>query len=179
MRLVILSDIWGHRNSAWITPYIESLKTNFDVQYYDCCELGEINPELSQIEQIHQAFLAHGIETAIGNLCMKENEEIFLLGFSIGGLIAWKAALAGLKATYICAISSTRLRYESSKPEGIIDLIFAENDPSQPSDAWFETLSLERKIFKNEGHDFYRDEEMSRKLIHHILIRTKLIESKN
>lgn len=179
MRLVILSDIWGLRDSAWIKPYIENLKGNFDIQYYDCCELGEINTELSQIAQIHQEFLAHGIETAIHNLLLKEKEELYILGFSIGGLIAWKAALVGLNAKYICAISSTRLRYESLKPEGAIDLIFADNDTSKPTDAWFESLSLDRKIYKNEGHDFYRDEEMSKKLIDHILLRTKMNDLKN
>lgn len=174
MRLVILSDIWGNRNSAWISPYIESLKTNFDLQYYDCCELGEINSESSDIDSIRQDFLEHGIETAIRNLCLKEKEEIYILGFSIGGLIAWKAALAGLKAKYICAISSTRLRYESSKPKSMIDLIFAANDPFKPSDDWFESLSLVRTIYKNESHEFYRDEEISRKLIQHMILNINM-----
>ena len=40
-RLIILSDLFGDCHSDWENFYINFLKSHYDVQYYDCCELGQ------------------------------------------------------------------------------------------------------------------------------------------
>ncbi|MCY1513938.1 hypothetical protein D9M68_484620 [compost metagenome] len=96
------------------------------------------------------------------NLLLKEKEEISIIGFSIGGLIAWKATLSGLNAKYICAISSTRLRYESQKPSAQIDLFFAENDSFIPKEKWFQSMTLNPNIIEQETHEFYKKQEFAK-----------------
>ena len=54
-----------------------------------------------------------GIEIAVQTLLNKEKGEIKILAFSVGGTIAWKAALKGLKVSDLVAVSSNRLRYEN------------------------------------------------------------------
>lgn len=168
-----MSDLWGKQNSDWVTDYIELLQNKFDVHFYDCCELGEIDTRRQTQELIHQLFLMGGIERAIKNLLEKEKEEVSVIGFSLGGLIAWKAALLGLKAKYICAVSSTRLRYETEKPQGEIELFFAENDPNKPGEDWFRLLRLEKYIIEKENHEFYKKKNRVEKICQ------KLIAGKN
>jgi hypothetical protein len=42
-RLIILSDLWGKEKSEWVKGYIEILESEFDIKFYDCCELGEVD----------------------------------------------------------------------------------------------------------------------------------------
>ena len=92
------------------------------------------------------------------------------MGFSIGGLIAWKALLAGFKAQHLTALSSTRLRYEDKRPDCIINLFYAEHDAYKPNDDWFRTFDLAINIYPEQDHEFYRAEEIA------IEICNKLVE---
>lgn len=160
-RLIILSDLWGKEKSEWVSHYEEMLKELFEIKYYDCCVLGDIDTSTFSEENIHRQFLNGGIEKSITTLLQNETEELDVLGFSIGGYIGWKAALAGLKVNSITAVSSTRIRYEQQKPKGVIELYFGEYDNFKPDNDWFERLNLERNIFRQEDHDFYRKKEIA------------------
>jgi hypothetical protein len=139
-KLIVLSDLWGSLKSDWLTHYTEILKKHFEIEYYDCRKLGEIDLRWCTEEKIHQEFMNGGVERAIKNLLKKEVNNINVLGFSIGGYIAWKSALEGLKAKDIIAI-------------------YGENDKFKPENDWYNRLELKEKIFYNEEHDFYRNKE--------------------
>ncbi|WP_293301890.1 hypothetical protein [Pedobacter sp. UBA4863] len=174
MKLIILSDLLGHRNSNWVNTYTDLLRHKFQIQFYDCCELAQIDTQLIDKENIHQQFVTGGIEKAVEQLLHNEKNEITcIIGFSIGGLIAWKAALAGLKTSFICAISSTRLRCEIQKPNVFIHLFYGENDPYKPDEKWFELMQLDTVIFNNENHEFYMKQEFANKISLNIMEKMK------
>jgi pimeloyl-ACP methyl ester carboxylesterase len=172
-KLVILSDLWGNIKSDWLPHYTEILKKHFEIKYYDCRELGEIDLKEYTEKKIHQQFMNGGVDRAIKNLLNKEADITNVIGFSLGGYIAWKSALEGLKIENITAISSTRLRYENIKPPCKIDVIYGENDKFKPENDWFFRLKLKQIIFYNEVHDFYRNKENA------INICDEIIKKKN
>ena len=172
-KLIILSDLWGSINADWLPHYTEILKEHFEIEYYDCRELGEIDLRECTEEKIHQHFMNSGVERAIKKLLKKEVNSISVLGFSIGGYIAWKSALEGLKVKEFIAISSTRLRYENEKPQCEIDLFYGENDKFKPENDWYNRLELKEKIFYNEEHDFYRNKENAINICDEIIRKRK------
>ena len=172
-KLVILSDLWGNIKSDWLIYYTAILEKHFDIEYYDCRELGEIDLKEYAEEKIHQQFMNGGVDRAIKNLLKKETDIINILGFSIGGYIAWKSALEGLKVENITAISSTRLRYENIKPKCKIDLIYSENDKFKPEYDWYIRLELKEKIYYDEVHDFYVKKENAINICDEIIRKRK------
>jgi hypothetical protein len=168
-RLIILSDLWGKEKSDWVSDYVELLKDNFEIQYYDCCELGEIDKTNYTEGNLHSQFVTGGIEKAVENLLKAEKNQVDILAFSVGGTIAWKAALEGLNVQNLFAVSSTRLRYENEIPNGGIKLYFGENDSNKPSENWFEKHSINFEIIKNKEHDFYTGKEFATLICSEIL----------
>ncbi|WP_286971111.1 alpha/beta hydrolase [Flavobacterium sp. UBA4854] len=156
-RLLLLSDLFGG-NPEWIQNYIEILEPKFDVQYYDVLKLAQIDSS-SEEKEIHNQFLNGGIEKAVNSLLDFEKEEVAVLGFSIGGTIAWKASLKGLKATQLVAVSSTRLRFENEVPNCKIKLYFGEKDSNIPKYEWFSELGISNLIFENQDHLLYQEKE--------------------
>ena len=73
-KLVILSDLWGKKKSDWVNNYIAILKDFFDIDFYDCCDLGKIDKAEMIEENLHQQFVNNGIETAVETLIQKEKE---------------------------------------------------------------------------------------------------------
>lgn len=167
--LIILSDLWGEKQSDWIKYYTKYLKKNFEITYYDCCELGALNQEDYTERSLHHQFVNGGIEDAIANLILKEKRAINILAFSIGGFIGWKASLLGLHTQSIFAVSTTRLRLEFEKPNCKIELFYGENDPNKPEDNWFEQLNIRKQIIPNEKHNFYQNKEFARWLSNKII----------
>ncbi len=163
-KLIILSDLWGKEKSFWVDYYTKLLEEKFMLKYYDCCELGEIKKYEYSENNLHKQFMNGGIAKAIENLKAIEKTEVYVLAFSIGGLICWKASLTGLKTRGIFAISSTRLRYETEKPSGIIELIYGEKDEFQPENEWFQNLNISKKFVKNENHNFYQKQEHAKNI---------------
>ena len=172
-KLIILSDLWGKRESDWINHYVTILENHFEVTFYDCCEMAEIDLSEYSEDKIHQQFTNGGIERAVKAILDKEKGNINVLGFSIGGFIAWKAILDGLKAESLTAISSTRLRYEDKRPECVINLFYAEKDAYKPIDDWFSKLNLEMNIYKDEQHEFYRNEKIAADISNIIIYQIK------
>jgi pimeloyl-ACP methyl ester carboxylesterase len=156
-RLIILSDLWGKEKSDWVSGYVELLSDKFEIQYYDCCELGGIDKTNYTEENLHSQFVNEGIEKAVENLLKTEKNKIDVLAFSVGGTIAWKAALKGLIVRNLFAVSSTRLRYENEIPNGAIKLYYGENDSNTPNENWFEKHSVDFEIIKNKEHYFYSE----------------------
>lgn len=156
-QLLILSDLWGIQKTTYLTQYTTLLQSKFDVQFLDCCQLGEIDTSNYTQENLHQQFVNGGIEKAIENLLKNYPQEVDILTFSIGGTIAWKANLAGLKVRNFYAISTTRLRYETEKPNSQITLVYGELDAYRPQPDWFKKLGISGyNIIKNEGHELYQ-----------------------
>jgi len=168
-RLVILSDLWGKEKSDWVSDYVEQLKDKFEIQFYDCCELGAIDRTNYTEESLHSQFMNGGIEKVIENLLEAEKNQIDILAFSIGGTIAWKAAFKGLDVRNLFAVSSTRLRFEEEIPNGVINLYYGENDINRPSDNWFEKHSINFEIIKNKEHNFYTQKEYATSICNEIL----------
>ncbi|MFK7947897.1 MAG: alpha/beta hydrolase [Saprospiraceae bacterium] len=155
-RLLILSDLFGQSKNNWENTYIQHFQNDFEIKYYDCCELGNVDKTIYTQENLHQQFVNFGIEKAVDNLLKLEKERVTILAFSIGGTIAWKAALQGLKVNKLIALSATRLRYETEKPNGTIQLFYGKNDRFQPNQDWFKKMKIEPKIIKNTNHEFYK-----------------------
>ena len=168
-RLIILSDLWGKEKSNWVAGYVDLLNDKFEIQYYDCCDLGGIDKANYTEENLHSQFVNGGIEKAVANLLKAEKNEIDVLAFSIGGTIAWKSALKGLNVRRLFAVSSTRLRYENEIPNGAIKSYYGENDSNTPSDDWFEKYSIDFEIIKNKEHSFYTEKDFATSICKEIL----------
>jgi hypothetical protein len=158
-RLIILSDLWGKEKSDWVSGYVDVLKHKFEIQYYDCCELGGIDKTIFTEASIHNQFVNGGIDRAVANLLELEKGAISILGFSVGGTIAWKSSLKGLNVYKLCCISSTRLRHENQIPSTVVKLFYGKNDTNRPSATWLESHTLDFEIIKNKDHNFYVDKE--------------------
>ncbi len=150
-RLIMLSDLWGKQKSAWISAYTKRLTKKFDVIYYDCCELGRIDISVYNQDILHSQFIKSGIETATKCLVELETEKINILAFSIGGVIAWKAGLNGLKIGNFYAVSSTRLRNETKKPDGNLKVYFGSEDNFKPQIEWYKNGSALNLIKKQSA----------------------------
>ncbi len=154
-RLIILSDLWGVQKSEWLQEYDKILSSDFDVNIYDSCALGEVDLSIATEIGIHEQFINYGITTAIKNLLTTETQKVNVLAFSIGGVIAWKAALKGLQVDNFYAISSTRLRYETQKPYCQIKLYYGGNDIHKPNKEWFEKMNVKNEVHLDYDHQMY------------------------
>lgn len=170
----MLSDLWGTSKSDWFVQYEMILKSHFEMVFYDCCKLAAIDLSDFSEDKIHHQFTNGGIERAVQALLENEKGNVDVLGFSIGGLIAWKAALEGLKVGHLFALSSTRLRYEEKKPSCSIHLFYAENDKYKPTEEWFRKQNIAVNIYKEQEHCFYSNNEIalevSKKIIEHSIL---------
>lgn len=162
-RLIILSDIFGKENSTWLPTYTDHLQDAFDIHFYDCAQLARIDISADE-PTIHQQFIYDGMEKAVEKLLLLESSEVYVLGFSIGGTIAWRAALLGLKIAALFAVSSTRLRLEIRKPDTNVVLVYGENDANKPNEEWFKTLMITPTIIKSKNHAFYREAGMAKQI---------------
>ena len=156
-KLLILSDLWGIKKATYLPQYITLLQSKYDIQFIDCCQLGQVDTSNYTQDNLHQQFINGGIDLAVENLLENYPQTVDILAFSIGGTIAWKANLAGLKVQNCYAISATRLRYETIKPASQISLIYGELDAYRPKEKWFKKLELsDYCIFEHEGHELYQ-----------------------
>ena len=160
-RFILISDLWGKEKSEWINYYTEILAQHFEVVFYDSCDLGNIDKTEYKEDNLHQQFINGGVEKAVNNLLKKENDKVSVLGFSVGGFIAWRASLGGLNTQNLFAISSTRLRYETKKPVTNIDLFYGAEDPYKPSSAWFKQLAINENLYLNKSHELYKEKHIA------------------
>ena len=168
-RLVILSDMWGSKKGLWITSYLGYLQQYYDITFYDCQHLANINIALDSAENVNKEFINGGIDTAVAHLLSKETEPSHYLAFSTGGTIAWKAALRGLPMKSLYAISSTRLRLEDKRPTADIRLLYGENDDFRPAQEWIDAMEVDAEKVANFGHNLYTDEKIIGKVCRDLL----------
>lgn len=160
-RLLILSDLWGKNKSSWLSYYTAILDPYFDIQYYDCCELGAIDTSIDTQEALHQQFLNGGIPKAVAKLITLETSPVHILAFSIGGTIAWQFGLKSALIQSLYCVSSTRLRYEIKKPKGTITLYYGSNDLYTPTKEWVKTLNIPTHFIKDKDHQMYTEEAIA------------------
>lgn len=168
-KLLILSDLFGGKNPEWINYYRKALNSKFEIQYYDVLELVNIDASNLTEADIHKQFLNGGIDKAVETLLRQETDKVLILGFSIGGTIAWKTSLKGLKTTYLFAVSSTRLRYETEVPNCKIKLYFGDLDSNKPNSNWFLDLKVPVEILQNQNHQLYLEEKNATAICNEIL----------
>lgn len=170
-RLIIISDLWGREKSEWVINYTRILETKFNIVFYDSCELGQTDVLNYSQEILHKQFINGGIEKAIDKLIEKENHKVNILAFSIGGTLAWKFRLRSDNIKSLVCVSSTRLRNETERPIGNLELYFGKNDEYKPSVEWFENMRLEYEIIPDKGHQFYCETQFAEELSEKILKR--------
>ncbi|MCL6268196.1 hypothetical protein [Flagellimonas myxillae] len=159
-KLVVISDMWGVKKGLWITSYFGYLQQYYNIQFYDIQQLADIDIPVLTEENIHKAFVEGGIETAVAHLLKKESEPSHYLAFSMGGTVAWKAALKGLPMKSLTAISPTRVRLESERPNVPMNLIFGECDKFKPEMKWANEVGVDLNVVPSFGHQLYSDEKI-------------------
>ena len=137
-RILIISDLWGREKAESLVNYTRILEKVFDVVFYDSYELGQIDVSNFTQENVHRQFVGGGIENAIETLVKSEKQKVNILAFSIGGTIAWNFGLKTDNINSLVCISSTRLRNETERPKGDVELYFGKNDEYRPTVEWFE-----------------------------------------
>lgn len=155
--ILILTDIWGSNHQKWMDHYVRYYEKKYKVIVFDVIELGEICTSDFNEEKIHTQFINFGIDKAVDNLFFRKSSALAIIGFSIGGLIAWKACLRGMVVDNLILVSSTRLRFEVEKPNCHLQLFFGSKDPYIPDTIWFNNLDIIPEIFENHHHEIYRD----------------------
>ncbi len=155
--LFILSDIHGNILQDWIQGYVASLSPFFQVKLFDCRELAGISN--SEPSRVHAEFLNGGIDRAISNLEALDDQPTAILGFSIGGTIAWKFALRN-QVQSLHLVSATRIRKEVEKPMSTITLYFGDQEEHGPNTDWFNTMNVSPVILRGEGHECYRNKRI-------------------
>ena len=168
-RLIILSDLWGLEDAEWMIPYHKQLEPHFKLEFYDSRKLVDLDLSDNSKNGIHAQFVNGGIDRAAHKLCRKEKLDVNVLAFSVGGVIAWKAALRGLPIKKLYAISSTRLRYETVKPNCKCAVYFGEEDQYKPNVNWHANLSLDCNYIENSEHEMYKEEEFANSLCKKII----------
>ena len=163
-KLLILSDMWGLTHCKWIKHYVELLDPVFSIHLYDSCALGDVRVADATEDDIHAAFLAGGVDTAVDKLLEMEPGKVDILAFSMGGSIAWKAGSKGMHIGHLYAVSSTRLRLQTEKPDCRIQLFYGKDDPFHPKPSWFEKMELGPPLMENGGHDFYTGHDVATRI---------------
>jgi len=161
--------MWGSKKGLWITSYLGYLQQYYDITFYDCQHLANINIAIDSAENVNKEFINGGIDTAVTHLLTKETEPSNYLAFSTGGTIAWKAALRGLPMKSLYAISSTRLRLENKKPIDDIKLLYGEHDEFGPTQEWIGAMEVDSEKVANFGHNLYTDEKIISKVCRDLL----------
>lgn len=164
-RIILLTDLWGMMNADWLHAYTKPLSQKADLHIYDSRELAGIDLRLDSEEELHKAFVEEGIKRAVKRLVQLEQSSVEVLAFSIGGTIAWKAALQGLQMTKLYAISATRLRKETQKPDAQISLRYGADDVFRPDAEWERSMSLDFAVVPHKTHDFYRKPKCAERVL--------------
>lgn len=154
-RILILSDLWGDSRRDWAASYITSFQEEYEVLPLCSATLAGINPEGKDQEELHRAFVDGGIDRAVHSLLDLNMEATQIIGLSIGGTIAWRAALAGFQTARLTTVSATRLRLEMEKPDIDLTLIYGERDIFKPQPAWAEMHNLLLHNIPGKGHEVY------------------------
>lgn len=156
-RIIVLTDLKGQPalSKQELHLIIGASEVHKSIERVDSRVLAEIPKSKWNKEEIHLAFIEGGIEMAVQNLNLLCKEKIDLIGYSIGGTIAWKTALSNENVDSIYAVSATRLRKELRKPDCRIRLLYGDQDLYTPGPNWCEELDLSPLVLTQARHEFY------------------------
>lgn len=157
--LLILSDLWGREKSEWMKYYYDILSHRFQITFLDICELGHVDKSVYTAKALHAQFVTGGIDTAVKEILELKDHYDAVLAFSMGGYIAWRAAMDGFEIKKLVAVSSTRLRLETERPVENTVLFYGAKDSNKPPKKWFKAMGIEPQLISNESHNFYREEK--------------------
>lgn len=155
-KLLILTDLWGLRKASFLNRYLDEFEAYFEIRVIDSLELACIDKRVYTKESLHRQFINGGIDRAVERLVLSLEEPVHILAFSIGGVIAWKAAMRSSYVEYLTCVSSTRLRLETERPSCQFSLVFGSNESYGPLVEWFEKMDTHRIEISGGEHDFYR-----------------------
>lgn len=171
-RLVVLSDMHGSKRGLWITSYLGYLQQYFDIVFYDSRELAGIELTVNSDENVYNAFMEGGMDTAVAHLLKIEHTESHYLTFCAGGGIAWKAGMMGLPMKSLFAISALNLEIYDWKPDCPIKLLYGEYGDYRkklPDVKWAERLGVSLEVIPKFGGDLYSDEKIIQKVCKNLL----------
>jgi pimeloyl-ACP methyl ester carboxylesterase len=154
--LYILTDLWGISKASYIERIVSELAEKYNCKVFDSIELGSVDKRVYTKESLHRQFLEGGVDRAVERLLKSLDQPVRILAFSIGGLIAWKAAQRSANVKEIICFSSTRLRKEEIKPGCMISLYYGAEDPYSPKQEWLDKHDLRIVSIVDETHEFYR-----------------------
>ncbi|MEQ5792522.1 hypothetical protein J4E06_15765 [Muricauda sp. NFXS6] len=159
-RLIVISDKWGAKKGLWIASYFGYLQQYYDIVFYDCQQLGNVDVSIFSEENIDKAFREEGIERAVANLLKKESKPAHYLAFGTGATIAYKALLKGLPTKSVTAISPVGIDTENQMAPADVQLIYGECDTSKPGIKWAKSVGADLRVVPNFGHTLYSDEKI-------------------
>jgi len=166
-RLVVISDMYGSKRGLWITSYLGYLQQYFDIVFYDSKELANIELAVNTDENVYEAFIGGGVNTAVAHLLKKEHEPSHYLTFCAGGSIAWKAGMMGLPMKSIYAISPLGLEAFEWKPDCPAHLLYGEYgdfNKALPSEEWAVKVGATVEVVPKFGYELYSDEKIIQKV---------------
>lgn len=159
-RLVILSDMWGAKKGMWITSYLAYLQPYFDIVFYDCRQLANIDVPQNTRENIYRAFVDGGMALAVHHLLKKEDEPSHYLTFCAGGTIAFEGALRGLPVESLYAVSPIDLESFEETPACPVTLVYGDKDTDVPDYLWADTRGIQMHRIDKYGHELYSDDKV-------------------
>jgi len=159
-RLVILSDMWGVKKGMWITSYLAYLQPYFDIVFYDCRQLANIEVKLNTRENIYKAFVEGGMNLAVHQLLKKETVPAHYLTFCAGGTIAFDAALKGLPMESLYAVSPIDLDSFEETPACPVSVVYGDQDADIPDYLWAEMQGIQMRRIEKYGHELYSDDKV-------------------
>ncbi|PIF00805.1 MAG: hypothetical protein CR994_03905 [Maribacter sp.] len=186
-KLVVISDMWGAKKGAWATAYLVYLQQYFNLTYYDCQQLANIDAGIyCSDKDLKDAFVNGGIQTAIDQLMQKEKEPCHYLAFGLGGDVVWKASLQGLPMKSLYAVSTYGLYYGSQGTDIPITLVYGSLDANLPSKGKMGQLQMDIETILDFGHDLYAKDEIIKKIAkdllslvtHKMVSETKVVQFK-
>ena len=156
MNIILITDLYGLNNSKSVKKYVNHFEKNgFSTLVYDSCEIAGVDSTSLNTELIHQQFLSFGINQAVDFLLKKELKQTVFLGFSIGGLITYKAVCRGANAKALFCVSSTRIRYETNPGPIPVKAVYGSLDNYLPEQQKLRELQIDYEIFLQLGHNLY------------------------
>jgi len=161
-RLVVLSDLWGKTKNDWWVNYQPFLAPAIQIQFIDIAEWAEIPEDILSKKKRHAYFMQGGIEKVVKRMQDELNTPVTIFAVSMGGTIAWKYGQKTGLLKHLIAVSATRLRYETNKPNGKIELYYGAKDQYLPSKDWFQSMKILQNFVGHANHQLYAQKEFAK-----------------
>ena len=123
----------------------------------DSCVLGGVDNSEEEESKIHSQFVGFGLEKASNKLPEIIEPNSIVVGFSVGGAIAYKTALISDKISSLYCISASRLRKEEEKPSCNLSVFIGSKDEYQPKQDWFDKMEIKANVIEGNHHIYYND----------------------